>query len=79
MQNNQEAIREAMRLANSPEGQQLLRILQAGNGADLQKAMASASSGDYAAAKQALSAVLSSPEAQKLLNQMGGSYGPNGR
>ena len=79
MQNNQEAIREAMRLAQTPEGQQLMRLLQSGSSADLQKAMASASAGDYVGAKQALSAILNNPQAQKLLQQMGGSHGSNGR
>lgn len=79
MQNNQDAIREAMRMAQTPAGQQLLKLLQASGGADLQKAMSQAAAGDYTAAKQALSAILANPEAQKLLNQMGGTYGPDGR
>ncbi len=79
MQNNQEAIKEAMRLAQTVEGQQLIRLLQSTNSADLQSAMSKAAAGDYAAAKHALSAVLNNPEAQKLLRQMGGSNGPNGR
>lgn len=79
MQNNQEAIREAMRLAQTPAGQQLIRMLQAGNGQELQKAMDRAASGDFSAARQAVSALLRNPEAQKLLNQMGGSHGSDGR
>lgn len=79
MQNNQDAIRQAMRLAQTPEGQQLIRMLQASGGTDLQKAMSSAASGDYTAAKQALSGILSNSEAQKLLRQMGGTNGPDGR
>ncbi len=79
MQNNQDAIREAMRLAQTPAGQQLVQMLRQNGGQELQKAMEQAAYGDYAAAKQALSAMLSNPEAQKLLKQMGGSNGPNGR
>lgn len=79
MQNNQDMIREAMRLAQTPEGQQLLQMLRSGNPNQLQAAMNSAASGDYAAAKITLSALLNNPEAQKLLNQMGGTNGSNGR
>ncbi len=79
MQYDPESIRQAMKMAQTPEGQQLIRMLQASGSTDLQKAMASASNGDYAAAKQALSAILNNPEAQRLLRQMGGSHGPNGR
>lgn len=79
MQNNQDAIREAMRLAQTPAGRQLIQMLQGSSDPQLQKAMASAASGDYNAAKQALSAILSNPDAQKLLQQMGGNYGPDGR
>lgn len=79
MEYNPETIRQAMKMAQTPEGQQLIRMLQASGTADLQKAMASASGGDYTAAKQALSAVLNNPEAQRLLRQMGGTHGSNGR
>lgn len=79
MQYDPETIRQAMQMAQSPEGQQLLRILKSGCGGDLQKAMASASSGDYAAVKQSLSTILNNPEAQKLLRQMGEQHGTNGR
>lgn len=79
MQNNQEAIREAMRMAQGPAGQQLLQMLRAGNSQELKTAMDKAAAGDYIAAKQALSGILSNPEAQKLLSQMGGNHGSNGR
>lgn len=79
MQNNQDAIREAMRMAQSPAGQQLLQLLRSGNSEAMKTAMDRAAAGDYAAAKQALSGILSNPEAQKLLSQMGGTNGSNGR
>lgn len=79
MQNNQDAIREAMRLAQTPAGKQLIQMLQSSGDPQLQNAMASAASGDYSAAKQALSAILNNPEAQKLLRQMGGNHGSDGR
>ena len=79
MQNNQEAIKEAMRLAQTPEGQQLIRLLQASQGTDLQDAMRNAAAGDYASAKKALGSVLNHPEAQALLRKLGGNHGPDGR
>lgn len=79
MPNNQEYIQEAMRMAQSPAGQQLLRLLQQGNSQVLQQAMNNAASGDYESAKKALSAVLNDPQAQRLLKQMGGNYGSDGR
>lgn len=79
MQNNQDAIREAMRMAQTPAGQQLIQMLRSGNSQELKTAMGRAAAGDYAAAKQALSEILNNPEAQKLLRQMGGTNGSNGR
>jgi len=79
MQNSQDAIREAMKLAQTPAGKQLIQLLQSTGGQDLQKAMDRANAGDYTGAKNALSSLLQSEEARKLLNQMGGQNGPNGR
>ena len=79
MGNDQDAIREALRMAQTPAGKQLIRMLQNSGDPNLQRAMSSAASGDYAGAKQALSAILNNPEAQKLLRQMGGSHGSDGR
>ena len=79
MQNNQEPIREAMRLAQTAEGQQLIRLLQSSDTETLQTAMRKASAGDYQAAKQALSGILNNPEAQKLLLRLGGNHGSDGR
>ena len=79
MGNEQDTIREAMRMAQTPAGKQLIQMLRSSGDPNLQKAMSSAASGDYSGAKQALSAILNSPEAQKLLQQMGGNHGSNGR
>ena len=79
MQYDPETIRQAMRMAQSPQGQQLIRMLQASGGDQLQKALSGANSGDYEAVKKALSGILSDPEAQKLLRQMGGNHGTDGR
>lgn len=79
MQYDPDTIRQAMNLAQSPQGQQLIKMLQAQGGADLQKAMNSATAGDYTAAKEALAGILNDPAARELLRQLGGSYGQNGR
>lgn len=63
---------EAERLANSPAGQQLLSLLAAQGGSKLDAAVVSAAAGDFAQAQKTLSALLSSPEAQALLRQLGG-------
>lgn len=65
-------IQEAMKLAQSPAGQQLIKLLQETGGKDLNTAMEKAAAGDYTQAKQAISALMNNPEAQKLLKQMGG-------
>ena len=61
---------ELFRLAQSPAGQQLITLLQRTGGNELQNAVAKASSGDYEQAKQTLSSLLASPEAQALLKQL---------
>lgn len=69
------SIQEAQRLAKTAEGQRLLQLLQQGDNEKLQKAMAEASSGNYKAAGDILGSLLSSPEAQKLIRQLGGKHG----
>lgn len=66
------SMEEVMRLAKSPAGQQLLAMLQQGDNAKLQQAVTQAKTGDYSQASQTLSGLLSSPEAQKLLKELGG-------
>lgn len=74
MQKNSEdfSIQEAMRLANSPAGQQLLAMLQQSDTDTLRKAMDQAAAGDYSKVKQTMSSLLDSPEIQKLMQQLGG-------
>lgn len=74
MQKNSEdfSMQEAMRLAKSPAGQQLLAMLQRSDTGELQKAMDQAAAGDYSQAKETMSSLLSSPEIKKLLEQLGG-------
>ena len=68
---NNFSMQEAMRLASTPAGQQLLALLQKNNGPELQSAMNQAAAGNYEQAKRALSSLLSDPEARKLLEQLG--------
>lgn len=61
----------AMEFAASEAGKQLLTMLQQNGGEAFQQAMDKAAAGDYTAAKQALSAMMASPEVQKLMKQFG--------
>ena len=63
---------EVLRLAKSPAGQQLLAMLQQKDSEKLDQAMTQAKAGDFAKASQTLSNLLSSPEAQKLIKELGG-------
>lgn len=63
-------ISELIRMAQTPAGQQLIALLQKQDGAQLQQAIAYAVSGDYNRAKDTLSKLLSSPEAQALLRKL---------
>lgn len=71
MEYNDKAIQDAMRLAGTPAGQQLLNMLQRSNDPALQQAMQKAAAGDFQQAKQAISALLQDPQVKKLLDQMG--------
>ena len=66
------SMEEVMRLAKSPAGQQLLAMLKQEDNAKLEQAVKQAKTGDFNQAGQTLSAMLSSPEAQKLLKELGG-------
>ena len=63
---------EAMRIAKSPAGQQLLETLKRSDHGELQKAMEQASAGNFDMAKKELTALMESPEVKKLLKQLGG-------
>lgn len=62
---------DMMRLVQTPEGRKLMAMLQNADANVLHTAMISAKSGDYNAAKETLSGILSTPEAQALLKQLG--------
>jgi len=63
---------DILRMAKSPAGQQLLALLQQQDSTALAQATAQAKAGNFSQAGQTLSALLSSPEAQKLMKELGG-------
>ena len=66
------SMEEIMRLAKSPAGQQLIAMLKQNDNTKLEQAVSHAKSGDYSQATQTLQTMLSSPEAQRLLKELGG-------
>lgn len=66
------SMEQAMKLANSPAGKQLIAMLQQRGGDDFQKAMANAASGNFEMAKDSLSSVLQDPKITALLKELGG-------
>lgn len=66
------SMEQAMAFAASPAGRALLRALQQKGGQDLDKATALASGGDMIGARNALSSLLSDPQIQKLMKELGG-------
>lgn len=65
------SVQEAMQFAKTPAGRQLIAMLQQADHSQIQKAMSQASAGDLSNAQKTLSNILSSPEAQKLIKQLG--------
>ena len=63
---------DLLRMANSPAGQQLMALLRQNDNAALEQAVAQAKSGDFTQAGQTLRAMLSTPEAQRLMKELGG-------
>ena len=64
------SVQEAMRLAKTPAGQQLLAILKQEKGDKLQAIIRLAQEGNMQAAGNALQGVLSSSNAQNLIKEM---------
>ena len=73
MQKNSEdfSMQEALRLAQSPAGQQLLAMLRQADSGQIQQAMDQANAGDMKSAKKALSGLLADPQIRRLLEQLG--------
>ena len=74
MQKNSDnlSMEDALRLAKSPVGQQLLALLQQYDPNAIKQAMQQASNGDYNKVKETLTPLLASQDIQSLLRQMGG-------
>jgi len=72
MQNKPESfsIQDALRLANTPAGKELISALQSAGGSNLKQAQQAAAKGDYESAKNSLSEILKSPKIQALLKEM---------
>lgn len=69
-ENNNPELTEAMRIAKSPAGKQLLELLQKNNAQALQGALQKAANGNYAEARETINAFLTTPEAKALLKQL---------
>lgn len=63
-------LQQAMRLAKSDAGQQLLQLLQSTQGTKLQGALDQAAAGNYEQVKKTMQELLSNQEAQDLLRKM---------
>jgi hypothetical protein len=68
---DQFSMQEAMRLAQSETGKQLIALLRAQNSNVIDQAMTQVAAGDYGQAKQTLSSLLASPQVKSMLEQMG--------
>ena len=67
MHSYDDAMKKARQLAQTPEGQQLIGLLQQTGGGDLEHAVAS---GDMTQLRQTLSSLMKNPDARKLLEKM---------
>lgn len=65
------SVQEAMKLAKTDAGKQLIAFLQQQNANDIQNAMTQANAGNMDAAKQALSQILQNPQAKEMLEKLG--------
>ena len=71
-QNPKFSVAELTRLLSTPEGKQLLRMVQHSDPALLQQAMDAAKAGDTAKARELLRPLSDSPEAAEFMNRYGG-------
>lgn len=70
MQNQNETMQNALRIAQTAAGQQLIRTLQQSGGEELRAAAQKAASGDYSQVKDLLTALAENPDIQKLIDQL---------
>lgn len=67
------SMQDAIRLAATPAGQQLIALLQQqSDQTAMNQAMEQAKKGDYTKIKETLSPLLASEEVRKLIQQLGG-------
>ena len=64
------SMQEALRLAQSPAGQQLAQLLQQADQETLNSAISQAKQGNYEDAAKRIRALMSSPQAQALLKAL---------
>lgn len=67
---NDHSMQEAMRLAQTETGQQLMAALRAQNADVVSQAMEQAAAGDLEKARQSMSSLLASPQIRALLEQL---------
>lgn len=65
------SMQEAMKLAKTDAGKQLIALLQQQNETEIQTAMAQAHAGNMDAAKDALRSILENPQTRAILQQLG--------
>lgn len=73
------SMQEAMRLANTDTGKQLIALFKSQHEDQVPAVMESLRSGDLERARQALAAFMTDPRTQALLQQMEEPHGRNGR
>ena len=66
------SMQDAMKLANSQAGQQLLALLRNTHSDKIDQAMSQASAGDYAQLSKTMEELMDSPQAKMLLEQLRG-------
>ena len=64
------SMQDAMRLANTPVGKELIATLRSTGGSDWEDVQQAVNNGDYESAKSSLSQILKSPKIQALLKEM---------
>ena len=77
MQRNQNSftMEDAIRLAGTPAGQQLINLLKSSTDRNMDSARKAVEAGDMEQAKKSLSSLLKSPDIQKLLKELENSNG----
>ena len=63
---------ELLKIANSPDGQKILSMIQERGGDQYAQAMQQSERGDYSGAKEMISKIMSSPEAMQLIEKIRG-------